>query len=480
VAGRVFISYRRADTANQAAWLADRLAGHFGRQQIVRDVDSIQLGNDFADVIAAAVTSCDVLLALIGHQWLAAAAGPADYVPVEIESALTRGIRVIPVLVDGARMPTAAELPPGLAMLAQQPPLSLGAASPEGDVSRLIQALDQSVAARSAQWQATQAGQAQNQPTVTGMAPSWGAPAIYASPSEPRPAQPGPAHSGPRQTGPGHSGPVPTRRMRRRPNTWVIALVLGVAVVAAIVAFIAIPSGHPAPSASSSSAPASPAGGSRNNASPKPSNSPSPSAAGRVLLTDDFSTNKAGWVDDAHASAGAYTGSGAYRLSVTGYNGQNELARPSSAGSGLSGVTPLNLDASVDVRTLSGATQGYGLGLAFRGDGNGDLYAFLIEDHAVAIQKWVGTGARITGEPAPVSVSDLHVGSSGRLRAVATTIDGGQAVHLELWLNGKKLIDYTDRDQPYTRGYMGLYVESISDSPSTAAAEFENFTASQT
>ena len=196
-------------------------------------------------------------------------------------------------------------------------------------------------------------------------------------------------------------------------------------------------------------------------------------------MADDFSTNKVGWVDDAHASAGAYTGSGAYRLSVTGYNGQNEVARPSSAGSGLSGVTPLNLDASVDVRTLSGATQGYGLGLAFRGDGSGDLYAFLIEDHAVAIQKWVGTGARITGEPAPVSVTDLQVGSSGRLRAVATTIDGGQAVHLELWLNGKKLIDYTDRDHPYTRGYMGLYVESISDSPSTAAAEFDNFTAAQ-
>ena len=481
MAGRIFVSYRRADTANQAGWLAERLAGHYGRTQVIMDVDSIQLGNDFADVIAAAVTSCDALLALIGHQWLTAASGPNDFVRVEIESALTRGVRVIPVLVDGARMPTAAELPPGLAMLAQQPPLSLGAANPEGDVSRLVQALDQSIAARSAQWQGTQAGQAQNQPTVTGMAPSWGAPAIYASPSEPRPAQPGPAHSGPRHTGPAHSGPVPTRRMRRRPNTWVIALVLGVAVVAAIVAFIAIPSGHPASSASSSSAPASAsaAGGSRNNAAPKASNSPSASAAAKVLLADDFSTNKAGWVDDAHASAGAYTGSGAYRLSVTGYNGQNELARPSSAGSGLSGVTPLNLDASVDVRTLSGATQGYGLGLAFRGDGNGDLYAFLIEDHAVAIQKWVGTGARITGEPAPVSVSDLHVGSSGRLRAVATTIDGGQAVHLELWLNGKKLIDYTDRDQPYTRGYMGLYVESISDSPSTAAAEFDNFTAAQ-
>jgi hypothetical protein len=481
VAGRIFISYRRADTANQAGWLAERLAGHYGRPQVVKDVDSIQLGNDFAEVIAAAVTSCDALLALIGHQWVAAAAGPNDFVRVEIESALTRGIRVIPVLVDGARMPTAAGLPPGLAMLAQQPPLSLGAANPEGDVSRLTQVLDQTIAARSAQWQATQAGQAQNQPTVTGMAPFWGAPAIYASPSEPRPAQSGlaqsgPAQSGPRPTGPGDSGPVQTRRMRRRPNTWVIALVLGVAVVAAIVAFIAIPSGHPASSAPAS---ASAATGSRHNASPKPSNSPSASAAAKVLLTDDFSTNKVGWVDDAHASAGAYTGSGAYRLSVTGYNGQNELARPAGAGSGLSGVTPLNLDASVDVRTLSGAAQGYGLGLAVRGDGNGDLYAFLIEDHAVAIQKWVATGARITGDPAPVSVSDLHVGASGRLRAVATTIDGGQAVHLQLWLNGKKLIDYTDRDNPYTRGYMGLYVESISDSPSTAAAEFDNFTAAE-
>jgi len=471
VAGRVFISYRRADTANQAGWLADRLAGHFGRSQVVRDVDSIQLGNDFADVIAAAVTSCDVLLALIGPQWLAAAAGPADYVPVEIEAALTRGVQVLPVLVDGARMPTAAELPPGLARLAQRPPLSLGAANPEADVSRMIQVLDQSIAQRMTERQSTQAGLGQNQPTVTGMAPSWGPPAIHAPASQPRASQPRAS-----QPSSGPSGPKQTRQMRRRPRTWVIALAAA-AVAAAVVAVIVIPGGsHPAsPSAASSSSTANAGKGS----APKVSNSASPSAAGQVLLADDFSTNKAGWVDDAHASAGAYTGSGAYRLSVTGYNGQNELARPSSAGSGLSGVTPLNLDVSVDVRTLSGAAQGYGLGLAFRGDGNGNLYAFLIEDHAVAIQKWVGNGAKITGEPAPVNVGDLHVGSSGRLRAVATTIDGGQAVHLELWLNGKKLVDYTDRDHPYIRGYLGLYVESISDSPSTAAAEFDNFTASQ-
>jgi hypothetical protein len=83
VAGRIFVSYRRADTANQAGWLAERLAAHYGRPQVIKDVDSIQLGNDSAEVIAAAVTSCDALLALIGYQWLAAAAGPDDFVRVE-------------------------------------------------------------------------------------------------------------------------------------------------------------------------------------------------------------------------------------------------------------------------------------------------------------------------------------------------------------------------------------------------------------
>jgi hypothetical protein len=205
VAGRIFISYWRADTANQAGWLADRLAGHFGRQQVVKDVDSIQLGNDFADVIAAAVTSCDVLLALIGHQWLAAAAGPADFVRVEIESALTRGVQVIPVLVDGARMPTAAELPPSLVLLAQRQPLSLGAANPEFDVSRLVQVLNQSIVER----QATQAGLAQNQPTVTGMAPSWGPPPSQA-PARPRPARPRPARPRPASPRPASSRrPIP-------------------------------------------------------------------------------------------------------------------------------------------------------------------------------------------------------------------------------------------------------------------------------
>jgi hypothetical protein len=470
VAGRIFVSYRRAETAPQAGWLCDRLAERFGRPQVVKDA------------APAAAASCDVLLALIGHYWLTPV-GPDDAVRLEIESALTYGVEVIPVLVDGARMPATGELPPTLAGLARRPPLGLGAASPELDVSRLVQALDQSIAER----QATQAGLARNQPTVTGMAQPWSPPPAQPAPAQPAPAQPAPAQPAPAQPAPaqprpsqprpaqpapGPTKPMPPQR-RLRPRT--IAVVACGAVAAAIVAFIAIPDGKPASSASASS---------HRDSSPKTASASSPAAASpaasaKVLIADDFSTEAVGWADDYHQTAGAYTGTGAYRLSVTGANGLAELARPASARHGLGDATPLNLDVTVDVRRLSGAPQGYGLGIALRSDGGGDVYAFLVMDHAVAIQKWVGGGARVTGVPAPVSTSALHTGAADRLRAVCQTAAGGTSVRLELWLNGTKMVDYTDRDHPYTKGYMGLYVETISDASSTAAAEFDNFTAAQ-
>jgi hypothetical protein len=69
-AGRVFISYRREETAYAAGWLFNNLADHFGRGQIFKDIDSVEPGDNFVDVITKAVASCDVLLALIGEQWL--------------------------------------------------------------------------------------------------------------------------------------------------------------------------------------------------------------------------------------------------------------------------------------------------------------------------------------------------------------------------------------------------------------------------
>ncbi len=245
-------------------------------------------------------------------------------------------------------------------------------------------------------------------------------------------------------------------------------------------AFAVIPGGHSGASASSSASASSPAlsGTPSAASSHRGSASPKAVAAANVILADDFSSEKTGWTDDAHAAAGTYTG-GAYRLSVTGDNGVSEIARPVNAGHGLGDATALNLSATVDVHKLSGASQGYGYGIAFRSDGSGDVYAFLIEDHAVAIQKWTGGGAQVSDSPAPVTTTALHADGTDRLQAVVQTASGGQAVHLELWLNGKKMVDYTDQDHPYTQGYLGLYVESISDASSTAAADFDNFSAAQ-
>src|SRR4029453_14222818 len=70
VPGRVFMSYGGDDTDFPAAWLYERLTSHLGREQVFKDVDSIELGDDFVAMITSAVGSCDVLLALIGDRWL--------------------------------------------------------------------------------------------------------------------------------------------------------------------------------------------------------------------------------------------------------------------------------------------------------------------------------------------------------------------------------------------------------------------------
>jgi len=67
----IFISYRRADSAYPAGWLFDRLVEHFGRDQVFKDVDSLEPGDDFAEAITTAVASCAALVAVIGERWLA-------------------------------------------------------------------------------------------------------------------------------------------------------------------------------------------------------------------------------------------------------------------------------------------------------------------------------------------------------------------------------------------------------------------------
>jgi hypothetical protein len=128
LSGRIFISYRRQETAWPARHLYNELVEHFPAEQVFKDVDNIDPGEDFVERTTAAVASCDVLLALIGPRWLTMTDkdgrrridDPKDYVRVEIETALTRQIRVIPILVDGAQMPGSDELPATLAPLVRR------------------------------------------------------------------------------------------------------------------------------------------------------------------------------------------------------------------------------------------------------------------------------------------------------------------------------------------------------------------------
>lgn len=120
---KVFISYRRNDTRDFAGRLSDRLRQELGISDVFLDIDEIQAGESFEQRIRSAVEKCAVALVLIGPEWRGASeAGAAarifderDFVRLEVREALSGKPKVIPVLVNGARMPSRDELPADLA-----------------------------------------------------------------------------------------------------------------------------------------------------------------------------------------------------------------------------------------------------------------------------------------------------------------------------------------------------------------------------
>lgn len=155
--GGIFVSYRRQESSHLAGRLADRLADRFGESQVFIDVDTIEPGVDFAEEIILAVAACKVLLAIIGPNWLTATDeqgrrrldAPDDIVRLEVEAALARGVRVIPILVEGAVMPAREDLPDSLAGLVRRNALLIRHESFRSDVGRLVTAIDRVLAAAS-------------------------------------------------------------------------------------------------------------------------------------------------------------------------------------------------------------------------------------------------------------------------------------------------------------------------------------------
>jgi TIR domain len=149
MAGKVFICYRRDDSAGHAGRVHDRLQREFGDDLLFMDVDGIPLGANFVKVLGEEVAKCDALLAMIGPAWLDARDdtgkrrldNPDDFVRIEIGTALERGVPVIPILFEGTRIPKADQLPDKLRELALRNGLDVRHASFPQDMERLIRAL---------------------------------------------------------------------------------------------------------------------------------------------------------------------------------------------------------------------------------------------------------------------------------------------------------------------------------------------------
>lgn len=146
---RVFLSYRRDDAGGYAGRLTDALLQRLGPRSVFQDVTAISPGQDYTVAIDRALADSDAVLAVIGPGWLRAATQrgtprlleAGDYVHLELARALARDIRVIPVLVGGARLPEAAELPDDLQELAQRQALELRNETWHRDVDGLVQSL---------------------------------------------------------------------------------------------------------------------------------------------------------------------------------------------------------------------------------------------------------------------------------------------------------------------------------------------------
>jgi hypothetical protein len=429
--GRIFISYRREESAYPAGWLYDRLAERYGEDQIFKDVDSIELGDDFVEEITRAVAGCDVLLALVGEHWLTATDpqgrrrldDPQDFVRLEIEAALSRGVRVVPILVDGAHLPGPEQLPSTLAPLVRRQALELSPARFDSDTSRLLKVLDR---------------------TLAEVASAGGG-------DVPRATSPRPA---------GHS-------IRWAP---VGAAATVVAVILLVVLFATRsgeqPSADGNPTAGTGTGVASQAGTGASAASA--------GAESRVVFRDDFSDPSAGWA--VHAATGSVArgryADGGYRIVLEPQpRGDGVAALPSRTGSA---SIPSDVVVTVDARRLPASVPGMDLGLLCRVNlDTGTGYYFGVSDGYLSIVK-LGPGDAYV----PLSHRDdapVDAGAVNHLKASCVQ-DGDQGVRLALTVNDLRPLPARDAGTgPFRGGTAGLFVGTNPRVHKAAVATFDDF-----
>jgi hypothetical protein len=475
---RIFMSYRRDETDFPASWLYDRLAAHFGHDKIFKDVDSIVPGDDFGEVIARAVGSCDVLLALIGEYWVSITDSdgkprlndPDDFVRLEIEAALQRGVRVIPILVGDAAMPRADQLPETLRKLARRQALELSPQRFEADVRRLLRVLERTLAEQAAEQPppadvAPTSDVREKAPLAAGEPPA--AVGVREVPAAVEPVQLGPverAASAPpagiepvraasadramvagrwRVTGLLKGIPLgrPGRSARAR---WQLALVplLVVMVVTAVVLWPE-PTDSTKRTVSGTTVPTTTA-----PTTTAPTTTRPPEA--RRLFADNFSTKANGWKDSDDAKVRWWHQDGQYHARPKVLE-NIAVSLPSARGALSARMTDVRID--LDGGKVSGSDN-HRYGAVCRYTSKGYYRVLISADGTYRIFKHIGEERSdlVTKTPSPI------IKRKG-MNHLSVTCEGGQrgeAAFITLTVNGKLVKKVADRDRPWPSGMVGL------------------------
>jgi hypothetical protein len=387
---------------------------------------------------------------------------PNDFVRLEIEAALSRGVRVIPILVDAARMPAEDGLPDSLAPLVRRQALELSPARFDFDTSRLLKVLDRTLA----EVQSTKQNVA-SIPTPMATASALG---LTAPPEAPeyreqadrgRVSFPPVGPDTPARSSPSASEKWSQKGSRRLSRQAQVLAGAGAAVVLllVIVAIVAASSGMPGEPGAISASPAGRGG---------PTETSSQSNA--TIFQDDFSTQDSEWGPYVAPETGRYA-NGAYRISApASWEGGGEGASPGNATDVQ--PAPSNIRIEVQGRRLATSDLGMQYGIGCRIDGD-NAYVFTISDNYAEIAKY-GAKYRVLKEvDIPVDAS-----STNRLQATCAGVEGKRAVDLEFWVNGQRAIVTTDTDNPLPTGAVGLFVGTFR-TKHVSVAEFDNFVVTQ-
>jgi hypothetical protein len=431
---RIFLNYRREDTEDAAGRLYDLLAEEFQEDNVFMDVDKIPEGVPFADYISEAVARADVFVAVIGRGWLEARDkngrlrldDESDFVRLEIEAALDRGITVIPAFVQSAKPPTASDLPKSLERLAGIQGRTLSADRWAYDSGRLVERLKEIQSERTPP---------PTTPLTTADDDAADAADVFDTADDGRPSR-------------------WQRLLNRFSRRWILILG-GVGVVAALA--IALWVFWP-------------------NLEPDDQTTTPDGQTATLPFEDDFSSDEYDWPNVAEGQVGGRYTNDAYQiLAQKAPNQLGVVASPTNAPT----AENVRIDVEAEATDGSAVTLGYGYGygiVCMASDDLDDFYRFTVWPNGLSIHKVV--------DGDPDLLRDIRLATPAgvkMLQARCVTAPGGGAVDLDFVVNEEASIHYSDDEEPIETGAVGLHavLGGKIEFGGTVDVRFEDFAASE-